>query len=112
MPGAFLPEFELYVMLAAARLGEAAYGAAIRQQIEERTGRPVSIGALYSTLSRLEEKGLLETWTSDPEPGQRGRPRKYCSLTGAGERALEHSVTMLSRMTEGLAYGPLGSERS
>ena len=53
MPGKFLAEFELYVMMAIARLGDGAYGATVRREIEERTGRPVSIGALYATLARL-----------------------------------------------------------
>jgi len=104
MTGRFLPEFELYVMLAVARLGDEAYGAAMRREIEARTGRPVSIGALYATMSRLEEKGLLAMQASDPEPGQRGRPRKYCSLTPAGEEAARHSADMLRRMMEGVAW--------
>lgn len=111
MSRVFLPEFELYVMLAAARLGDDAYGGSIRREIERRTRRPVSVGALYATIGRLEEKGLVRTNAADPEPGQRGRPRKYCRITAAGERALEHSVSMLSRMTEGLAYGSPGERR-
>jgi len=100
--GRFLPEFELYVMLAVARLDDGAYGASVRKEIEIRTGRPVSIGALYATLGRLEAKGLLSSAASDPEPGQRGRPRKYCNLTPAGEEAVRHSSEMLTRMMEGL----------
>ncbi len=104
MTGKFLPEFELYVMLAVARLGDDAYGAAMRREIEERTGRPVSIGALYATLSRLEEKGLVTMHASGPEPGRRGRPRKYCRLTSAGEEAARHSADMLQRMMEGVTW--------
>lgn len=104
MTGKFLPEFELYVMLAVARLGDEAYGAAMRREIEERTGRPVSIGALYATLGRLEEKGLVTTSPSEPEPGQRGRPRKYCRLTAEGEAAAHHSAGMLRRMMEGIPW--------
>ncbi len=104
MGGKFLPEFELYVMLAMARLGDEAYGAAMRREIEERTGRPVSIGALYATLSRLEEKGLVALRAAAPEPGQRGRPRKYCRLTPAGEEAVHHSADMLRRMMEGVTW--------
>ncbi len=59
MGGVFLAEFELYVMLAVARLGDEAYGAAMLREITDRTGRPVSIGALYATLGRLEDKGLV-----------------------------------------------------
>ncbi len=102
MPGRFLPEFELYVMLAVARLGDGAYGASVRQEIEARTGRPVSIGALYAALGRVEAKGYLLTQKADPEPGRRGRPRKYCRLTPAGEDAVAHSAEMLGRMMEGL----------
>ncbi|HET9371039.1 MAG TPA: helix-turn-helix transcriptional regulator [Vicinamibacterales bacterium] len=102
MPGAFLAEFELYVMLAIARLGDDAYGALIRQEIESRTGRPVSIGALYTTLARLEDKGLVSLRTATPEPGQRGRARRYCKLTPRGTDALRHSATMLAKMMRGL----------
>ena len=102
-PGAkFLAEFELYVALAVTRLGDQAYGAAVRAEIESRAGRPVSIGALYTTMARLESKGLLQTTASESEPGQRGRPRKYCLLTAAGEEAVRHSLERLGRMAEGL----------
>lgn len=104
MTGKFLAEFELYVMLAAGGLGDEAYGAAMRREIEERTGRPVSIGALYATLARLEEKGLVTTHPAEPAPGQRGRPRKYCRLTPEGEAAVRHSSEMLRRMMEGASW--------
>ena len=108
MSGRFLPEFELYVMLAITRLGDGAYGASVRKEIEVRTGRPVSIGALYATLGRLEAKDLLSSEASDPQPGQRGRPRKYCRLTPAGEEAVRHSSEMLTRMMEGLSLADGG----
>jgi DNA-binding PadR family transcriptional regulator len=104
MPGSFLAEFELYVMLAIARLGDDAYGALVRQEIESRTGRPVSIGALYTTLARLDDNGLVTLRTSRPEPGQRGRARRYCTLTPRGVEALRHSTTMLSRMMRGITF--------
>ena len=101
MPDAFLAEFEMYVMLAVARLGDDAYGLAIRKCIETRTDRQVSVGALYTTLARLEGKGFLQV--SDPEAatGKRGRPRKYCSLTAEGRVVMQHSLAMLGRMAEG-----------
>jgi len=102
MSGRFLAEFELYVMLAVARLGDEAYGAAIRREIEERTGRSVSVGALYATLGRLGEKGLLSFSVSDPKPVPGGRSRKHCALTTSGREALEHSATNLGRMMDGL----------
>ena len=99
--GDFLGEFELYVMLALARLGEEAYGIAIRRAIAERTGRDVAIGAVYATLARLEEKGLVRHQLSEPMPIQGGRAKKCFTLTAAGERALSHSTAMLARMMQG-----------
>jgi PadR family transcriptional regulator PadR len=102
----FLAEFELYVMLAIGQLGEGADGAAIRQEIESRTARPVSIGALYATLARLEAKGLIAVRTARRLAGQRGRARRYCRLTAPGTAALQHSTTMLARMMRGLKLEP------
>jgi DNA-binding PadR family transcriptional regulator len=104
VPDRFLPEFELYVLLAIARLEGEAYGARIRQEIEARTSRPTSIGALYATLGRLEDKGLVRHDTPEARPGERGRPRKYCHLTHVGVCALRHSTRMLGRMLEGTRF--------
>src|SRR3954464_12509398 len=101
--GDYVGEFELYVMLALAHLGEEAYGVTIRREIEARTSRTVAIGAVYATLSRLEQKGFVHFRISDPLPVQGGRARKYYNLTGAGARALRHSTRMLARMTAGLS---------
>ena len=98
----FLAEFELYVMLAVARLGDEAYGVTVRREIEGRTGRPVSVGALYATLARLGDKGLVAFEVSDPRPVPGGRARKYCRLTREGRAALEHSTAMLTRMMDGV----------
>jgi DNA-binding PadR family transcriptional regulator len=103
--GRYLAEFELYLMLAIARLREDAYGVTIRREIEDRTGRPVSIGAVYATLGRLGDKGLVAFRESDPLPVQGGRSRKYFYLTAAGEEALQHSAAMFERMMEGLKLG-------
>ena len=106
MPDKFLAEFEMYVMLAVAQLEDEAYGLAIRKCIESRTSRPVSVGALYTTLARLESKGFLNQRDPDSSSGRRGRPRRYCDLTAEGRHALQHSVSMLSRMAEGVAMAP------
>ena len=99
----------MYVMLAVARLAPEAYGAAVRQEIEQTAERPVSIGALYATLHRLEGKGLMRSVEADPQPGRRGRPRKYCWLTELGESALSHSTASLRAMMHGV---PLANEAS
>jgi PadR family transcriptional regulator, regulatory protein PadR len=110
MPGKFLAEFELYVMLAIAQKGDDAYGALVREEIEARTGRPVSIGALYATLARLEAKGLITLRTARHVTGQRGRARRYSRLTPRGAEALRHSTTMLGRMMQGLKLAPGGEK--
>jgi DNA-binding PadR family transcriptional regulator len=102
MPERFLAEFEMYVMLAVARLGDDAYGGAIREEIETRVGRPVSIGALYATLNRLGSKGLVR-FEEEATSGRSGRPRKYVHLTDDGQEALDHSTAMLQRMMDGVA---------
>jgi PadR family transcriptional regulator PadR len=101
-----LSAFELYVMLALARLGEEAYGVTIRREIEERAGRPAAIGAVYATLARLEEKGHLVSRLSGPVPVRGGRSRRHYTLTAAGERALEETLSMLRRMTAGVRRRP------
>ncbi|MEM7349814.1 MAG: helix-turn-helix transcriptional regulator [Acidobacteriota bacterium] len=97
-----LGEFELYVMLAVARLGDDAYGGALRREIEERTSRSVAIGALYATLDRLGDKNLLRFRVEEPGAGRPGRARRYCHLTPAGEEALQLSADMLRRMMDGV----------
>ena len=99
--GERLGEFELYVALALAHLGDGAYGVAIRREIERRTGRSTVIGAVYATLARLEAKGLVRAVLSAPLPVQGGRARKCFRLTAAGERALSEATTMLARMMQG-----------
>src|SRR5262245_65903243 len=79
-----LGEFEYLMLTAAARLGDEAYGAAIRQENEEATGESCSIGALYATLDRLEKKDLIKTWMGDPTPERGGRPKRMVRVTAKG----------------------------
>lgn len=102
MPKRALTEFELYVLLALAHLEPEAYGLAIMRQIEERAGRPVAIGAVYTALSRLEARGLVHFSFSDPRPVPGGRARKYAHLTRPGEQALRQATGMLRQMMAGL----------
>ena len=73
------------------RLGDAAYGAAIRQEIHARSGRDVSISAVYTTLDRLEDKGLLSSWIGAPTAERGGRRRKFYALRPAGTVALQQA---------------------
>lgn len=97
-----LGDFEQLVLLGVLRLTDAAYGAAIRQEIHTRSGRDVSINAVYTTLDRLERKGLLRSWVGDPTPQRGGRRRKFYALRPAGISAIQHSYQSLASMASGL----------
>ena len=104
-----LGPFELTVLLAVARLGDEAYGLAIRRDLAARTERDHSVGAIYTTLGRLEEKGLVVSRMSDPLPVRGGRARREFRLTGAGERALREARRVSASLWAGV--GPtLGPE--
>jgi DNA-binding PadR family transcriptional regulator len=103
--GRYLGEFELYVMAAVSRLGPDAYGMAISREIEARAKRPVAIGAVYATLARLEEKGLVTSSTTEPLPVPGGRSRRLARLTPEGKRALAHTTSMLAQMLPAFAEG-------
>jgi PadR family transcriptional regulator len=103
MPGKFLGEFELYLMLATAGLGaERASGSAIRNEVEQRTGREVAIGAMYTTLARLSDKGLVESRVLAPAGLGGGRAAKHYTLTDPGKEATRHSSAAIRRMMAGL----------
>src|SRR5215468_1531020 len=96
-----LSDFELFVMLAVAAVGDNAYGVTIADHIERRAGREVSIGAVYATLGRLADKGYVISSVSVPEPVRGGRARKLIALTPAGVRALRRTTDALTRMLDG-----------
>ena len=79
-----------------------AYGAAIRQEIHARSGRDVSINAVYTTLDRLESKGFLKSWVGDPTPQRGGRRRKFYALRPAGIAALRQAYRAFTAMADGL----------
>ena len=101
---AVLGDFEQLVLLGVRRLElqESAYGAAIRQEIHTRSGRDVSINAVYTTLDRLESKGLLKSWVGDPTPQRGGRRRKFYALRPAGVAALRQAYHAFTGMADGL----------
>lgn len=99
----YLGEFEHIVLLALLRLEDRAYGVTIRQEIELRTGREVSFGAVYATLDRLEAKGLVRSHRGDPTPERGGRSKRFFRVTGRGVTALNRAHRALRRMTEGLS---------
>lgn len=97
-----LGEFEQMVLFSVLRLGDDAYGLAIRDVIKEQTGRTVSSGAVYTTLGRLEERRLIDASVGSPVPGRPGRPRKYYSLTSSGAKALMAAYTTTQQLADGL----------
>jgi DNA-binding PadR family transcriptional regulator len=101
-----LGEFEHIVLLAVLRLADDAYGVSIRREITLRTQRELTVGSLYSTLDRLESKGLLRSRTGDPTPERGGRSKRYFRVTAAGLRMLRESRQVINAMWEGLEpYG-------
>ena len=97
-------EFEYLILTSAARLGEDAYGASIRSEIESATGRHCSIGALYTTLDRLEGKGYLKTWMGDPTPQRGGRSKRLVRITASGTKAATDFFAAVSRISQGVSW--------
>jgi DNA-binding PadR family transcriptional regulator len=85
-----LGEFEELVLLTVAALFNDAYGVTIKEEIEKRSDRSISMGALHSTITRLEEKGYLKSWMGDPTQERGGRRKRYYEVTHQGKLALHH----------------------
>jgi len=99
-----LGEFEYLLLTAAARLGDDAYGAGIRQSIENATGRNCSIGALYTTLDRLEEKGLVKTWMGEATPQRGGRAKRMVRVTAKGVQQASAFYDAVRRVSRGVSW--------
>jgi DNA-binding PadR family transcriptional regulator len=97
-----LGEFEHIVLVAVLRLGEGAYGVPIRREIETRTGRSITVGALYRTLDRLEAKGYVTSWFGESRPERGGRSKRHFRIRSAGLRRLRASREALTAMWDGL----------
>jgi PadR family transcriptional regulator, regulatory protein PadR len=98
----YLGEFEHIIVLALLRLEDRAYGVTVRQEIEFRTNREISIGAVYATLDRLEAKGYVKSHRGDPTPERGGRSKRFFRVTANGVAAVNRTQRALLRMTEGL----------
>jgi PadR family transcriptional regulator PadR len=102
MPPDYIGEFEQLVLMTILRLGDQAYGATVRDEIADRTGRDVSMSAVYTTLERLELKKMLRSRVGEPTPQRGGRRKRYFALSTAGEQALQASWQRLKRVAEGI----------
>lgn len=98
----YLGELEQMVLLAILQRGDDAYGTSVMEELSRRVKRQVSRGAMYVTLDRLEEKGLLRSRLGTPTPRRGGRPKRYLTVTAAGLEALRRSRTAWMRLWEGL----------
>lgn len=101
-PPTALGEFEVLVLLAVLHVGDKAFGSAIRDALEARSGRAASRGAVYITLDRLEEKGLLTSTLGEGTTARGMRPRRYYRLTRTGVATLKASLSAVTRMQRGL----------
>ncbi|UCC26039.1 MAG: helix-turn-helix transcriptional regulator [Gemmatimonadales bacterium] len=108
--GDFLGEFEQMVLLAVLHQDRTGYGMSIRQEIEARTGRDPSIGSVYATLDRLEEKGLVHSHQGASLPERGGRARRHFALTPEGAAALRAVRRMMDRMWAGADMRGAGGE--
>lgn len=97
-----LGEFEQTVLLAVLRLGDQAYGVTILEEIAARTGRNPSPGALYTTLHRMEDKGLVTFRDGDPTPERGGRAKRFVTVTREGRTALASAQAAYRSLMEGL----------
>jgi DNA-binding PadR family transcriptional regulator len=98
-----LGEFEQMILLAILQLDGDVYGVPIVEEIKRRTGRSVSRSAVYITLRRLEEKGLVSSWMGDPTAERGGKPRRCVKVEPEGLRLLRESRHAMDRMWHGLA---------
>ena len=98
---AAIGQFEQLVLTAVLALDDNAYGVTIHESVSGLAApKRVSLGAVYATLDRLEDKGLLESWLSDPTPERGGRSKRHYRLHVAGERALRESALMAKRVCD------------
>jgi DNA-binding PadR family transcriptional regulator len=100
--GELLGPLEHIILLALAHLDGGAHGMIVRREIEERTGRNISIGAVYATLERLEAKGYVSSFAGEPTPERGGRAKRLFRVEAAGKRALKVSEQTIRSMRAGL----------
>ena len=97
-----LGEFEILVLSAILRQGGDAYGVSIKREIEERTGRSPTLGALYATLARMEDKALVTSRVGEATAERGGRAKRHYAIEPLGQQQLEKSIRTMRSMTAGL----------
>lgn len=108
-----LGQFEQLVLTAVVTLGENAYGVTIHKRVQElASSEAVTLGAIYVTLDRLEDKGFVSSWLSEPTAARGGRAKRCYKLEGSGEHALKESIATAHRMASSVRsiWGDLDKE--
>ena len=110
--GDYLGEFEQLVLMAVMRLGAGAYGMTVRREIEANSGRSISLGAIYATLDRLEDKGFVSSALGEATAERRGRAKRFFKVQASGITALRNALATLDRMRMGIKElaQPIGAE--
>ena len=103
LPRDAIGEFEQLILFALVRLGADAYGVSVREEIEKRTGRAISAGALYTALDRLEKRGLVASRLGEATPQRGGKRKRLYTLQPTGERALARVYESMRLMANGVA---------
>jgi len=101
-PPAYLGELEHLLMLAILQCGDDAYTVPIRQVLADKSRRRIARGALYTSLDRLESKGLVTSRLGDPLAERGGRPRRYYAVTEAGVQAVRAARAAVANLSQGL----------
>jgi DNA-binding PadR family transcriptional regulator len=96
--------FEQLILMALVHLKDQAYGVTVRREVEERTGRSVSMGAVYATLDRLEKKGYVSSFQGEPTPERGGRAKRFFRIERPGSLALRQSLQTVKDMSRGLKW--------
>ena len=106
-PGNYIGEFEELVLLAILSRGDNAYGVTILEALEDATNRSIAIGSLYTTLSRLEEKGLVKSWVGEPTAERGGRAKRHYKVNGSAQSLLKEVQAARQRLTKAEVLGGL-----
>src|ERR1700691_4148863 len=110
MKDSFLGQLELMLMLAVLQRGNSAYGLQVQDEVKSTIGKEVTLGSIYTTLSRLEDKKLVKSRLADEQSDRLGRPRRYFQVTGAGIRACKSSQEALLKLSDGIPQlAPFGA---
>jgi PadR family transcriptional regulator PadR len=106
-PSNYIGEFEELVLLAILNQGDKAYGVTIHEALEEATNRSITIGSLYTTLSRLEEKGLVQSWIGEPTAERGGRAKRHYKVRGSAHSLLREVQAARQRLMSAASVGSI-----